>query len=135
MKFILGLFALFVIAGAVIYYTSIAGFDPNEQGKKARETIKPGMTWEEVIKLTTTPNQFQVVTPDPAHPDRYAHGFDQKFKMDTFKALVGSGSTSHGFSFEYLYSSREHFNVYFDENGKVESVGIIPGMADLLQQR
>ncbi|TWT44044.1 hypothetical protein RAS1_04500 [Phycisphaerae bacterium RAS1] len=131
------LFALILVGGialvGVYFFGGTASFDPDQQGRDARGKIKPGMTWQQVIKIAGVPKRMQTIIriaksggetlqPGPAVP------FDAKQHERDVKA----GAFPHGFVLPYNFSTSVSFNVHFDSTGKVESFSDNTTMADLL---
>ena len=112
-----------LIAGlvAALYYGGAFGFDPAEQAQAARDAIKPGMPWTEVVSVAGETNKCSY---SPASRtvvgriDVIRAGPEVSFDADNITQRVEQGNLI-GFSFKYIFSAADGFWVNFDASGNV----------------
>lgn len=130
---------LIVIAliGGGIYWMVASTPDPDESGLAARQAIHEGMTWKQVVEAIKSPRKMRTVdvvrnadgTEDVTESGLIKYPGDKQFARWIDERL------DHGFVFQYFFSAKTAFDVYFDAEGKVEMITDAPTMADLLQTR
>jgi len=122
-----------VVWGATIYFAS--GFDPVKQGEAARQTVKVGMTHDEVEAEIGPPRKFHKII---ERTDEDGGTFLAPSSVDvewaSFDSMLDAGKLEHGFVWPYRHSEKTAFNVYFDGQGKVETIEDAASFDDLLQQ-
>lgn len=128
------LIALF--AGGIYWMVSTAP-DPDESGIAAREAIEPGMTWQQVVEAVKPPRKIRTMSMQP-HADGTQEIVEsglQKYPGNDQFARWADDGLEQGFVFQYFFSAKTAFDVYFDGEGKVELITDAPTAADLLHTR
>lgn len=129
-------FGLFVLVGLGIFlafqFGGVGSFDPAAQAKKLTDTVKPGMTWQQVEALFP-PKKFRVVfIGDSGFPQ---NGQDVKYDRASIEKELAAGGLKLGFGFVYTFGAESQLDVSFDGEGKVESVDRRMNMSDLLSPK
>ncbi len=127
-----------LLLAAAYYLCGFHTFDATQQGKDARASIGPGMTWEQVFDLIGDPREYQPImkTTKRFGPDSYdifKPGPRNKFSRKGVSARLEEDSLPNGFLCTFTYSSSEAFTIHFDGTGTVTGVADAITMADLLQ--
>jgi len=127
-----------VACGAIYYFGGYASFDPTEQGRKARDAIKPGMTWKQVADMAGDPKEYQVYQEHrrgTGDNERIilTPGAYNKFDRRRMAERIAASELPHGFIFRYNFSAQAAFSVFFDDRGSVVEVADGTTMTDLLE--
>lgn len=134
MKVILGLLVIVGIVLTVVYFQGgVATHDPEKQGQDARKQIKPGMTWQQVFKITGDPKRYQTFIKQGNRPP--APGAAVPFDRKTLESEIKNGTHQYGWQVVYQYTAKSAFTVMFDTKGVVDVVQDAMTVADLLDQR
>lgn len=135
MKFLIGLLVLGGIAlGAVYFLGGTNQFDPNEQGRKARAAIQPGMSWKKVVEVAGAPKRYQTFIPR-GEKGLLQPGASVKFDRASMETELKNNVHKHGYQFNYLFTEAIAFDVVFDPQGNVTHVQNQTTVADLLDQK
>lgn len=141
MKAIIILLVILAIGIGLLYFKGgYSTFDPNEQGRKAKAAIKPGMPFKQVVSVAGPPkdNDYLLMVAetkkgsDGQPLDAIRPGPRNKYNATTLAARIANHELRDGFAFEYVFSQSIGFRVYFDGTGAVERVEDLLTMADLL---
>ncbi|MAE65870.1 MAG: hypothetical protein CMJ18_16490 [Phycisphaeraceae bacterium] len=133
MKMVFALILLVMIALGVVYFANTASFDPTATGQAAKDAIRTGMSWQEVIAATQAPSKFSVnILYNDGGIEVVNQGQLQKFDEQQLSQGLESGAIELGFVFEYRYSEKVSFAVDFDEQGNVAEVRDLMTMTKLL---
>ena len=137
MKALIGI--LVVVGGMVglLFYTGMFDFNPVQQAKDARAKVAPGMTWEQVADAVGDPKEYRVFV------ERERNVGGQKIKMvelgpanrfsrDGLKQRLDAGTLPEGFTFPYVFTAAEAFDVVFNAEGNVIGVQDQVGIKHLL---
>ena len=95
------------------------GFDPTEQGRQVRETIKTCADWTEVLDRSKPPGRWRDAT--SSFDFNYIDRFDETTREYIAKKLE-SNELPYGFSFLYRFSDAVTFAVNFDRKGKLSNI-------------
>ena len=141
MKAIVWLLVLVVAGWAATYFIGgYRSFDPDEQGRKARAAITPGMSLGDTIDIMGEPRKYQVlykrveriggqefetITPGPQN----------NFKRESVEQRIAEGSVGEGFLITMRFSNSTAFTVAYDSEGKVKGVDDAVTVADLHDMR
>ncbi len=131
---------LLILAGGlflVLHYTGMFEFDPVKQAQDARAAIKVGMSWDKVVSAAQEPRKYcvYVLKKEVVNGQEFETvkaGPEMPFDAENIRKRVADGSFEAGFSFRYVFSAGDAFEVKFDEMGYVESVQDMRTMKDLL---
>lgn len=104
-------------------------FDPNEQGKQAREIAESCKTWTEVIERVGPPKRWRDSTSN--FDFTYHTRFDDT-TTDFITKKLEKNDYRFGFSFFYRFSDAVTFAVNFDREGKLSNIQDKEGKGDLL---
>jgi hypothetical protein len=132
MKVILVMMVALAIGVGVLYFRGgYKDFDPNEQGRKVKAAIAPGMTLAQVVKVSEpkewrpmvkeTRNKITIVQPGPFN----------KFNINTVNTRIKNNELPDGFAIDYQFSAATAFRVTFDDAGIVTDVEDLATVADL----
>ena len=136
LKLMIGVVIVIGVVLVVVYQIGISDFDPTAQGEAAMKTIKPGMTWEQVIDATKAPRKFTFINViEDGGFTSMAPGMPRQFNQSEFEKMLDGGSFKNGFVFIYNYSPKAAFDVIFSPEGKVESLNLKATIVDLLHTR
>ncbi|MGD2109648.1 MAG: hypothetical protein PVI86_09680 [Phycisphaerae bacterium] len=141
MKVILVILVLLGLAyGGLVFFGGYATFDPNEQGRQAREAVKEGMTWVEVVDAVKEPKKYSyfIRTTENLGGEEielFKPSIPIRFNRESFTRRFDEGGFPHGFQFRYVFSQSVAFAVNMDKDGVVEYVEDLRTMADLLQYK
>lgn len=106
---------------------SLLNDDQKIPADKIRNSVKLGMTWEQVAEIRE-PRKYALIRA-AAMGGRLS---GRKFDRETIAKAVESGGMTEGFAFEYRFSGTEAVEVLFDSGGTVIYVGDLPTINDLL---
>lgn len=130
MKVILVLMVLVAAGVFLVYQFGIKGFDPAKQAEEFQLFATDGKTWKE-LTARYVPKRFQGIDVD--EEGNVAYSAESDFELADFDAAVTqSGLPKHGFILHYNFSEEHRYLVYFDGEGKIESVQQAFKMSDLL---
>lgn len=118
MKPILGIVVVIAIALFVVWKLGMSGFSPEEQANKLQNSIKPGMTWQQVLEIHE-PGKFRAFALDAS--GFMIQGSAMKFTREEILPGIKAGKLPVGFAFEYFLSNEHHYRVNFDGQGNVSS--------------
>lgn len=141
MKVIVWLLVLVGAGWAAVYFIGGYGsFDPDEQGRKARAAITPGMNLGETIDLMGEPRKYQVLYKRVKRIggeefETIEPGPKNNFKRESVEQRIAEGSLGEGFLITMRFSNTTAFTVVYDGEGKVKGVDDAMTMADLLDMR
>ncbi|HEY3244679.1 MAG TPA: hypothetical protein VGM03_15165 [Phycisphaerae bacterium] len=132
MKIILVMLVALAVGVGVLYFRGgYATFNPDEQGRKAKSAIAPGMTLAAVVKVAEpkfwrpmmreTRNKLTVVKPGP----------ENKFNINTLNTRIKNNELPDGFVIDYQFSASTAFRVVFDNGGIVDQVEDLATVNDL----
>ncbi|MCH7591744.1 MAG: hypothetical protein IH989_03035 [Planctomycetes bacterium] len=124
-----GVFLVLVgaVFGIVFYSGGISGFDPSDQGLKARAALAPGMSFSQACDLTGDPKKFRIINrkverirgeeivffvPSPR----------VKCSRERINERLAEGSLPYGFVCTFTYSASVAFTVEYDKTGAVVAV-------------
>lgn len=140
MKLLMGLVVVGAIALVVMYFKSYKSFDPTAQGKAAKDAIKNGMTYVQVVAAAGDPQKYRVIG-----------RFKEKMRGEEIEVLKPGPQLNYdkalfaqdaknkampdGFIFEYIFSHQAAFAVSFDSAARVTEIEDLKTMADLLGTR
>ncbi len=126
--------ALVVLIGIGIFlafkYGGVGSFDPEEQAKQFNVTVKPGMTWQQVMEKYP-PKKLAVYGRDDRGLKRRSN--EDKFVKADFEAAVKAASFPDGFDFCYFFSGEHAYAVRFNAAGAVEEITKATSLGDLMK--
>lgn len=128
-----------VIAG-VYFFGGYQSFDPDKQGRDAKATIKPGMTWTQVIGIAGENPKLQTISLSKRKVgkrtiEELMIGPKVEFNRAKVSRRLTNGEYPQGFILSYMFSEQVAFAVEFDSKGVVVDVSDETTIADLLQSR
>ena len=128
MKVVIGL-AVVVGLGALIVLgiLSLLNADQKAPADEIRNSVKPGMTWEQVVDIRQ-PRKYTLLRMSVPGGKTLPGDFDR----DKIAAAVAKGAMAEGFAFEYRFSGSEAVEVVFGADGVVLYVADLPTLGDLL---
>jgi hypothetical protein len=137
LKSLIGFLLVLALLAGGIYWMIASAPDPDESGLAARQAIHEGMTWRQVVEAVKSPRKIRTMTLErsPDGTEEIVESGLTKYPGDEHFARWVDERLDHGFVFQYFFSAKTAFDVYFDAEGKVEMVTDAPTMADLLQTR
>ena len=127
MKFMLGLIVCVALVFVALF--ALGAFeadDPKVQADEIRNTVKPGMTWEQVCEIRE-PRKYVLGSMTAID------GTSSPIKFDRAEIAekLAQKKFALGFGFQYLFSSADAVQVMFDEQGQVVSVTDMMTVKDL----
>jgi len=129
MKVAIGLFLLVVVLGLAAFKLGwLTPEDPKAMVAEIHNSVKPGMTWQEVVDIRR-PRKYVKVNLQSFTGKTSPIDFDR----DQFEDAMKKNSCPDGFMFRYTFSVGEIVEVSFDGNGKVQWVEDPITYSDLLQ--
>ncbi len=131
MKAILLLIVL-IVAGVFLAYQfgGVGSFDPQQQAKQFNATIKPGMTWKEVMDKYP-PKKLAVYGRDDT--GGIIRTNEEKFILANFEKVVQTPGFPDGFDFCYFFSGEHAYVVNFDAAGTAQSISKARTLGDLMK--
>lgn len=128
MKVVLGLIVLVVVVIAAMFGLGLfSAEDPQVTMDNLRNSVKPGMTWEQVAEIRE-PRKFTRVRFQAMGGRMQPERFDRAKIADA----VSKNEFADGFAFEYRFSNAHAMEVVFDSQGTVEGIDNLPTFGDLL---
>ncbi|HON67482.1 MAG TPA: hypothetical protein PLS23_13380 [Phycisphaerae bacterium] len=139
--------AIIVLLGAIglgmaglYFFGGYNSFDPDKQGRDAKATITPGMTWTQVVavagenpKLHTISIYKSKIAGRTVQQERI--GPAVAFSTAKVASNLAANQYPNGFILSYMFSEQVAFNVRFDSKGVATAIEDAPTIADLLQTR
>ncbi len=126
------LITLIVVGAAVFAIVKLGGvmdFDPADQLAEFKAKAQPGADWTELVESNKPSNYRNYYTDSEG---LLSISNELKYREDTFKRNVDEGKFSDGFMLQWVFGAGEVYDVYFDGDGKVESIGEPITTQDLL---
>jgi len=128
MKVVLGLIVLIGAIIAVMFGLGLfSSEDPQVTLDNLKNSVKPGMTWQEVADIRE-PRKFTRVRFNAMGGRTQPEKFDRAKIAD----CISKGEFSDGFAFEYRFSNAHAAEVIFDSQGTAETVADMVTVGDLL---
>jgi hypothetical protein len=127
MKALLGLLIVVGGLGAALYYSGMFEFDPVQQAKDAKASVQIGMSWEKVADKVGEPKEYRIFVSSKKmiggkEVEIIKLGPANKFNRANLKQRIADGSLPYGFTFTYVFTAAESFDIVFDATGAVSSV-------------
>ena len=120
---------------AFLMYTfgGVSSFDPEQQYQDALAAVKPGMTWQQVIKAVKPPKKYRplemrVKTVAGTSFESIVPMAQNGFVEESFADKVAGGYLEYGFWFEYMFTAKRGLIVHFDDTGTVTMVQPVESM-------
>lgn len=131
MKAILGLLVLIVLAVYLAYqFGGVGSFDPEKQATEFNATVKPGMTWQQVVEKFP-PKKMAVYGRDETGSLFRAN--EEKFILANFEKFVKAPGFPDGFDFCYTFSGEHAYVVTFDSAGNAQGISKARTLGDLMK--
>ncbi|HMQ14491.1 MAG TPA: hypothetical protein PKC49_00820 [Phycisphaerae bacterium] len=126
---------------AVVYFAGgYSAHDPDAVGREAKQSITPGMTWQQVVDVATRPERYCVFKKEKRRVagkevEQLRKSMPLDFEQAMFAREFAAGNMNDGFTFHYRFSHQVAFEVFFDSAGRVEAVQNLATVANLLDTR
>lgn len=139
MKFILVLMLLVAAGGGLMYFKGgIANFDPDEQCKQVKATLRVGMPFAKAMDIAGEPVRYRmilrkVIKEFGVEQEYFVPSAEVKFKRERVEDHLLNNGLPHGFNATYLFSARSAITISFDNLGNVTGVEDAATVADLFQ--
>jgi hypothetical protein len=120
--------ALALLGVTTYYIRGAIRHNPGSEAKEVQTRIYPGMTIEQVLKVTERPPReaWTEETDNKGFPRRVPLHYSESFMKETPPEKL-----ANGFEFVWRYSERAHLHVLFTEEGKVHSSQIVNPLSAL----
>ena len=118
MKVVIGLMVVGGLVLFLVFQFGVSGMNTAEQARQFRSNINEDMTWDQVADVRE-PRKYVRIS--PASKTGEGHPID--FSRENVAKVVKNQEMAHGFIFRYTFDPENIWNVRFDSQGNVTSIG------------